>query len=162
MTVSQSSSPQSARGDVQSGSPVFRPLIKLVGRPFNAFVLRFAGSRYFKLYGVILHRGRKSGKQYATPVVVRPTVDGFVIPLALGEGADWFQNLRAAGGGVIRWNGREYVVRDPVVLAWSDARPAFTPFERAAVPVLGIERFVQVRRVATDDGVPVSTAQESR
>ena len=84
------------------------------------------------------------------------------VPLALGEGADWCQNLRAAGGGVIRWNGNEHTVADPVVLEWSEARSAFTQIERAAVPLLGIEHFVRVRRVATEGGGPVPTAQESR
>jgi deazaflavin-dependent oxidoreductase (nitroreductase family) len=126
----------------------------VAGRPFNAFVLRFAGSRYLRLYGVVHHRGRKSGRPFATPVVVRPTADGFVIPLAFGEGADWFQNLRAAGGCVIRWNGADYTVVDPVVLDWASARQAFSPFLRVAAPRLGIERFVRVRRVAAGANDP--------
>jgi deazaflavin-dependent oxidoreductase (nitroreductase family) len=126
----------------------------VAGRPFNAFVLRFAGSRYLRLYGVVHHRGRKSGRPYATPVVVRPTADGFVIPLAFGEGADWFQNLRAAGGGVIRWNGADYTVVDPVAVDWASARQAFSPFLRVAAPLLGIERFARVRRAAAGANDP--------
>jgi deazaflavin-dependent oxidoreductase (nitroreductase family) len=107
-----------------------------------------------RLYGVVYHRGRKSGRPYATPVVVRPTADGFVIPLALGEGADWFQNLRAAGGCVIRWNGVDYTVVDPVVLDRASARPAFSPFERVGAQLLGIERFVRVRHAAAGANDP--------
>ena len=87
VTVLQSSPRQAEHGRARSGSPVLRPIIRLAGRPFNAFVLRFAGSRHFKLYGVVLHRGRRSGKQYATPVVVRPTADGFVGPAGFGRGS---------------------------------------------------------------------------
>ena len=90
------------------GSPVFRAIMGVAGHPFNALVLRFAGSRYLRLYGVVHHRGRRSGRTYTTPVVVRPTADGFVIPLAFGERADWFRNVRAAGGCEIRWNGTTY------------------------------------------------------
>jgi deazaflavin-dependent oxidoreductase (nitroreductase family) len=125
----------------------------VVGRPFNAFVLRFAGSRYLRLYGVVHHEGRRSGRAYATPVVVRPTGDGFVVPLAFGEGADWFQNLRAAGGGAIQWNGAAYAVVDPVVVDWPAARPAFSPLERVLAPRLGIERFVRVRRAGASDRI---------
>jgi len=141
------------------GSPVFRAIMGVAGRPFNAFVLRFAGSRYLRLYGVVHHRGRRSGRTYTTPVVVRPTADGFVIPLAFGERADWFQNVRAAGGCEIRWNGTTYSVVDPVVIDWPAARPAFSPLERIAAPLVGIERYVRVRRAdAGDPGRDVSSS----
>jgi deazaflavin-dependent oxidoreductase (nitroreductase family) len=134
----------------------------VAGRPFNAFVLRFAGSRYLRLYGIVHHRGRRSGRDYATPVVVRPVADGFVIPLAFGEGADWFQNLRAAGGCVIHWNGRDYSVVDPQVIAWPVARPSFTPVERALVPLVGVQRFVRVRHAAMPAPDGALAAHESR
>ena len=144
MTAPQTSS-RPAGGEGADGSPIFRALMGVGGRPFNAFVLRFAGSRYLRLYGVVHHRGRRSGRSYATPVVVRATVDGFVIPLAFGERADWFQNLRAASGGVIRWNGTDYAVADPVVIDWPTARSAFSPLLRSLAPRLGIKRYVRVR-----------------
>jgi deazaflavin-dependent oxidoreductase (nitroreductase family) len=141
------------------GSPILRAIMGRVGRPFNAIVLRFAGSRYLRLYGVVHHRGRRSGRAYATPVVVRQTAGGFVIPLAFGEGADWFQNLRAAGGCVVQWNGMEYAVIDPVVIGWSAARPAFGPLERMLALRLGIERFVRVRHAAAGLRVGDTSAQ---
>lgn len=144
MSTTGPSSPHPS-GERPDGSPVFRAIMRVAGRPFNAVVLRFAGSRHLRLYGVIHHRGRRSGRAYATPVVVRATPDGFVIPLAFGEGADWFRNVRAAGGCTIRWNGAAYAVVDPVVVDWPAARPAFSPLVRVLVPWLGIERFVRVR-----------------
>lgn len=144
MTATQTS-PQPTSGERADGSPIFRALMGVGGRPFNAFVLRFAGSHYLRLYGVVHHRGRRSGRSYATPVVVRATADGFVIPLAFGEGADWFQNLRAAGGCVIRWNGKQYAVVDPVVIDWPAARSAFSPLLQSLAPRVGIKRYVRVR-----------------
>jgi deazaflavin-dependent oxidoreductase (nitroreductase family) len=123
----------------------------VAGRPFNAFVLRFAGSRYLRFYGVVHHRGRRSGRTYMTPVVVRPTAGGFVIPLAFGERADWFQNVRAAGGSKIRWNGTTYLVVDAVVIDWPTARSAFSPLERIVAPLVGITRYVRVRRANAGD-----------
>jgi len=144
------------------GSPIFRAIMGVAGRPFNAFVLRFAGSRYLRLYGVIHHRGRRSGRMYTTPVVVRPTANGFVIPLAFGERADWFQNVRAAGGCEIRWNGTTYSVVDPVVIDWPAARPAFSPLERIAAPLVGIERYLRVRRAdAGDPGSDVRVSSQT-
>lgn len=149
-------------GERADGSPIFRALMSVAGRPLNAFVLRFAGSRSLRLYGVVHHRGRRSGRAYATPVVVRATADGFVIPLAFGEGADWFQNLRAAGSGVIRWNGTAYAVVDPVVSDWKMVRPAFSPLERILAPRLGIERFVRVRHAGAEESERIPMAQERR
>jgi hypothetical protein len=54
-------------------------------RLLNSLVLRFAGTRFFPLYGVIEHRGRRSGRIFHTPVVVRPLADGFVVPMPWGE-----------------------------------------------------------------------------
>jgi len=151
MTATGPSTPHpiSQRSD---SSPIYRALAGIGGRRFNAianrfntFVVRIAGSPYLRLYGVVQHRGRRSGRTYATPVVMRPTVDGFVMPIVAGEGADWFQNLRAMGEGVVRWNGREYPVTDPVAIDWASARPWFGRFPRMLVTLLGCQRFVRVR-----------------
>ncbi|MGO8948517.1 MAG: nitroreductase [Ktedonobacterales bacterium] len=139
----------SARTD---GSPVFRALRGFAGRPVNAFVVRFAGSRYLQGYGVVHHRGRRSGRAYRTPVIVRPVGHGFVIPVAFGERADWLQNLRAAGGCVIRWNGLVHPVVDPVIIDWLVARPTFAPLQRSIATLLGIKRCVHVRCGAATPG----------
>jgi deazaflavin-dependent oxidoreductase (nitroreductase family) len=108
-----------------------------------------------------LHRGRRSGRAYTIPVIVRPTTDGFVLPLLAGEEADWFQNLRAAGSCVIRWNGHEYAVADPVVIDWAAARPWFGRLTRALVRLFGFQRFVRVRYAATRTEDPMVVAQRS-
>jgi deazaflavin-dependent oxidoreductase (nitroreductase family) len=154
MTATDPSTPHPNR-QRSDASPGYRSLLGIGGRRFiaferrfNALFLRVAGSRYLRLYGVVLHRGRQSGRAYATPVVVQPTADGVVLPLLAGEGADWFQNLRAAGGGAVRWNGREYPVADPVVIDWAVARPWFGRLARVYVTLLGFQRFVRMRSAA--------------
>ncbi|HEY7342540.1 MAG TPA: hypothetical protein VH591_16825 [Ktedonobacterales bacterium] len=150
----------SARWD---GRPLFRAIRGVAGRPANAAILRFAGNRYLRNYGVVHHRGRRSGRPYATPVVVQPTTDGFVIPLAFGEGTDWFQNLRAANGCVIRWNGRNYAVADPVVIDLAAARPLIGWFvERLFVPLVGAKHFVHARHIAAPSRDTLFEARESR
>ncbi|RXS80310.1 nitroreductase, partial [Geobacillus sp. PK12] len=52
-------------------------------RVLNPVMLRLAGKRYW--YAAVLrHTGRRSGKRYATPVVVERTANGFIIPLPYG------------------------------------------------------------------------------
>jgi deazaflavin-dependent oxidoreductase (nitroreductase family) len=122
-------------------------------RIFNPLMRGLAGSRRLPLFAVVRHRGRRSGRSYATPVAARMTPDGFIIPLTFGARADWFRNVRAAGGCVIGWKGAEYAVVEPEIVAWADARSAFTPLERTLVPLIGIQRFVRLRRAPLDEAV---------
>jgi hypothetical protein len=39
--------------------------------------------------GVVVHRGRRSGRAYETPVSVFPTGDGYMFALTYGPGTDW-------------------------------------------------------------------------
>jgi deazaflavin-dependent oxidoreductase (nitroreductase family) len=110
-------------------------------RLFNRFVMPLAGSRLMPLYGVITHRGRRSGKSFRTPVVIRPTQGGFIVPMPWGETTDWYRNIRAAGECVVRWNGRDYAMTQPEVL---DAEAASGAFSR--VQVAGMRRF-NIRQV---------------
>src|SRR5438874_9113670 len=109
-------------------------------RMLNPLVLLLAGTRLLPLYGVIEHRGRRSGKDFRTPVVVRPTDDGFIVPMPWGEGTDWYRNVRAAGGCVIRWKGRDYAMTGPEILDAGSAQAAFSGSQRAAMARFGIKQ----------------------
>ena len=97
------------------------------------------------MFAVIQHNGRRSGRSYSTPVGARSTPGGFVIPLTFGEQADWFRNVQAAGGCVIRWKGADYPTVEPEIIDWTIARSAFYPVERMLVPLIGIKQFVRLR-----------------
>ena len=119
---------------------------RTVARVVNPLVLILAGTRWLPLYGVIEHRGRRSGKVYRTPVVVRPTGDGFIVPMPWGEGTDWYRNVRAAGECVIRWKGRDYPLVQPEVIDDAAAAGAsFGAFERAVMARLGIAHYLRLR-----------------
>src|SRR5438128_6643025 len=119
-------------------------------RMLNPLVLLLAGTRLLPLYGVIEHRGRRSGKVFLTPVVVRPTDDGFVVPMPWGEGTDWYRNVRAAGGCVIRWKGRDYPLVQPELVDDPAAAGAgFGAFERAMMARLGIDHCLRLRHRST-------------
>ena len=49
-------------------------------------------------FGVVVHRGRRSGNQYRTPVNVFPRPGGrYVVALTYGPDTDWLKNVLAAG-----------------------------------------------------------------
>jgi deazaflavin-dependent oxidoreductase (nitroreductase family) len=116
-----------------------------VTRVFNKFSMLFAGTRLMPLYGVLEHRGRRSGKVFHTPIVVRPTSDGLIVPMPWGETTDWFRNVRAAGECTIRWKGRSYTLYQPEVVNAAQAQSAFGGFQRSAMQRFGIERVLQLR-----------------
>jgi deazaflavin-dependent oxidoreductase (nitroreductase family) len=67
-------------------------------------------------FGVVVHVGRKSGREYRTPVNVFRHRGGYVIALTYGSGADWVRNARAAGGCGLVTRGREYRLTGPQIV----------------------------------------------
>jgi deazaflavin-dependent oxidoreductase (nitroreductase family) len=96
------------------------------------------------LYAVIRHRGRRSGRVYATPVAVTRRGDALVVPLPFSSSADWCRNVVAAGECVVRWNGREHRMIAPEILG-EEGRREFNGLERWALPRLGIASFLRLR-----------------
>lgn len=116
-----------------------------LARLVNPLVLRLAGTRLLPLYGVLQHQGRRSGKLFSTPVVVRPTADGFVVPMPWGETTDWYRNVRAAGGCTIRWKGRDYVMVEPEVIDAAAAQKTFPALQWAGMRRFGITQCLRLR-----------------
>jgi deazaflavin-dependent oxidoreductase (nitroreductase family) len=138
MSVSKTASTRRAYGPIVG-----------VSRLFNPLVLLLAGTRFLPLYGVVEHRGRRSGKVFHTPVVVRPTGDGFIVPMPWGEGTDWFRNVRAAGECVIRWKGRDYRLEQPEVIDTAVTGSAFNDVQRAAMTRLGVTQALRLTSAAS-------------
>ncbi|MCV7029344.1 nitroreductase family deazaflavin-dependent oxidoreductase [Mycobacterium sherrisii] len=98
-------------------------------------------------YAIIEHTGRKSGKQFRTPVsAFEATVDGkpgIAVLLTYGPDRDWLKNLTAAGGGRMRRHGKTFGISAPQIMSRDDAaqrvssgaRRVFArmPFEQAAL-----------------------------
>lgn len=98
-------------------------------------------------FGILEHVGRRSGKQYRTPLnVFSAEVDGkpgVAIMLSYGPDRDWLKNLYAAGGGRMRRNAKSFGVTGPRTVTKAEAashvtrawRPIFArlPFEQAVL-----------------------------
>jgi deazaflavin-dependent oxidoreductase (nitroreductase family) len=127
---------------------------RLSTRAFNPIGRALAGHRWFTLYGLLVHRGRTSGREYRTPLVVRPVDGGFVIPMPFGDSTQWAKNLFAAGHGEIVWNGRTYEVEAPEVIDQATAGPALSGSQRVAVDRLGLASFMRVRIAPSGPATP--------
>jgi deazaflavin-dependent oxidoreductase (nitroreductase family) len=64
-------------------------------------------------FGMITHRGRKSGKTFRTPINVFRTEDGFVFALTYGPDTDWVKNVFAAGGLELETRRKHYELVEP-------------------------------------------------
>jgi len=73
-------------------------------------------ARYAPGMGVIVHIGRKTRRQYRTPVVVFRRGDHFVIALTYGRDSHWVQNVLAQGGCDLETMGRTLQLTRPNVL----------------------------------------------
>src|SRR5919106_968840 len=92
------------------------------------------------LFGVVLHRGRGTGRIYRTPVNVFPNGDGFVIALTYGRDVDWVKNVIAAGGCGLVHRGRTVDLGDPKVLPLRDDTVAIHGWVRAILRTMGVDQ----------------------
>jgi deazaflavin-dependent oxidoreductase (nitroreductase family) len=100
------------------------------------------------------HRGRKTGRAYATPLGVRPAAGGgFVMPLTFSKAASWYQNIRAAGWCVITYRGADHTVAGPKVVDRATAGPAYPRYERLALRLIGIDEFAWLTDAPTGSAV---------
>ena len=112
---------------------------------FNPLVMGIAESGVIPVWAVIVHTGRRSGRRYRTPIAIRPTADGFVIPLPFGK-TDWCRNAMAGSDTVVRWKGHDYPVGAAELIARAAGEAAFPLPLRKALGLLRITQFLAVRR----------------
>ena len=137
--------PRPPRNAIRLG-PRARRLIRSIAWLVNPLVLRIAGRRHMPVLGILRHRGRKTGRRYATPLGIRPAdAGGFVMPLTFGEEAGWYRNIITTGWCVITWRGQDHSVSDPVVVDREAALPAFPRYERLALRAIGVNEFLWLR-----------------
>lgn len=106
-----------------------------------------AGRRFFPLWAVVHHRGRRTGRELTVPVAVRASADAFVIVLPWGPGTNWARNVLAAGGATVRWKGVDIPVTDPELIGRAEARSHFGRGSWAAVErVFRADSFLLLRR----------------
>jgi deazaflavin-dependent oxidoreductase (nitroreductase family) len=119
--------------------PLPRGLARFNRKVTNPLAERF--SRRVPGFGILIHRGRRTGRTYRTPLAVFRRAGGYVIALTYGPEAEWVQNVLAAGGAVLERGGERVrltgprVVRDP-------GRRLVPPLVRIPLRLLGADAFL--------------------
>lgn len=128
--------------------PRDRRFIRFLARFVNPLTLLVAGRSWMPIVGVIRHRGRKSGRLYATPLGMRRLGDVFVMPLTFSDSAGWYRNIVAAGSAGVTYLGRDYTLVDPEVIDYAAAAPAFPRYELLQFRLVGINEYLRMRQQA--------------
>jgi deazaflavin-dependent oxidoreductase (nitroreductase family) len=98
-------------------------------------------------FGMIVHRGRRSGRVYRTPVNVFRMPQGYVVALTYGPDSDWVKNVLAAGGCGLETLGHEVTVTEPRVV--HDEQRSAMPFPvRQILSLIGVREFLYLTRVS--------------
>jgi deazaflavin-dependent oxidoreductase (nitroreductase family) len=122
--------------------PLPRSLARLNRVGFNRLTTRLfprmAG------FGVVIHRGRRSGREYRTPVNVFRGDGGVRIALTYGPDSDWVKNVLAAGGCRLRTRGQDLDLVDPR-LVHDPERSGIRAPERTFLGLLGVNDFLDLR-----------------
>jgi hypothetical protein len=109
---------------------------------FNPIIKLFAG-RFF--YSLVYHSGRRSGREYSTPVVAGKKSDFIFIPLPYGDRTDWFLNVQSRGECSVKISGKRYSSALPEIIDPSTALPAFPPALQRAFARAGSHQFLRLK-----------------
>jgi deazaflavin-dependent oxidoreductase (nitroreductase family) len=111
----------------------------------NRVIGTFAGRRLSPV-ALMVHQGRRSGRQYRTPVMPLPLGDGFLVSLPYGPRRDWVRNVLAAGGCTLRRGGRRFELTDPRLLDAAGAAPLLPAALRPALRLVPGFHFLRLSR----------------
>jgi hypothetical protein len=94
--------------------------------------------------GVVHHVGRRSSTRYATPVVVKLTSGGAVVPLPHGAATDGCRNILEAGGCTVTLNGSELAFTAPELISAGAAAPLVPAATAHVWRRIGINQYLRL------------------
>jgi deazaflavin-dependent oxidoreductase (nitroreductase family) len=94
-------------------------------------------------FGVVVHRGRSSGRRYSTPVNVFAAPCGYVVALTYGADSEWVKNVLAAGGCELITRNRRHRLRSPR-LVHDERRQSVPRVVRVALRLLRVSDFLHL------------------
>ena len=118
---------------------------RLLGRTLNPVTLRLARACVGP-FTIVRHRGRTSGLERETPIIVGRLGKDAVVELTYGEGVQWYRNVVAAGGCELvrgRW------LATVVAIESLSAEEGLAAFGGARAAVLRLLRRHEFRRFVT-------------
>jgi len=100
-------------------------------------------------FAVIVHRGRKSGAEYRTPVNAWVGDDDVIVALTYGRDTDWLKNLTAAFGGEVVAGRGNYRVGQPVLIG-SEGMKRMPALARPILRLIEVDEFALLPLIRSD------------
>ena len=94
-------------------------------------------------WGVVVHIGRKTRRQYETPVLTFRGGDHVIIALTYGRESQWVRNVLAQGGCELQTQRRTLRLSRPRVFH-DEHRRAMPPLVRLMLGVLNVSDFLEL------------------
>jgi len=104
-------------------------------------------ARRLPAFGVVIHRGRKSGRVYETPVNVFREGEAYLFFLTYGSDAQWVKNILAAGSCSLETRGRVVQLVEPELVTDPELRPAPQPARFIERRLAGVTQYLRMREV---------------
>ncbi|MBF6331358.1 nitroreductase family deazaflavin-dependent oxidoreductase [Nocardia transvalensis] len=93
-------------------------------------------------FGIIVHKGRNSGRVYRTPVTIFAHDGGYRVALTYGRDVDWLKNILAADRFELETGGRTVTLTTPAVRHDPQASWA-PPGVRQVLGLIGAEYYME-------------------
>ncbi|HEU5440648.1 MAG TPA: nitroreductase family deazaflavin-dependent oxidoreductase [Ktedonobacterales bacterium] len=131
------------------------PLPQTVARFNRRVTNRITGQFADQLpgFGIVIHKGRRSGRMYHTPLNVFRAGNDYIIALTYGAETDWVRNVLAADGCEIVTRGRRIRLAHPRLI--TDPPMPWAPLPvRLILRATGVTEYMRLTRVAAEGGEP--------
>lgn len=131
------------------------PLPQAVARFNRRATNRFTGVFADRLpgFGIVIHKGRRSGRTYRTPMNVFRAGNDCLIALTYGAETDWLRNVLAAGGCEIVTCGQRISLAHPRLI--TDPHMPWAPLPvRLILRAMGVTEYLRLTRVPGEGGEP--------
>jgi len=129
-----------------------RPPLAVV-RPFTTHVFNPISRRFVRWlpgFGILVYRGRKSGKRFRTPMNVFRRGDHWTIALTYGSDVQWVKNVLAAGEAVLEVRRTRIELVEPELIVDPERRLMPQPV-RFFLGLMRVSEFLRMRRSRDQD-----------
>lgn len=116
---------------------VLGPVIWFSRAYMNCVQLRSAGTPG-AYASIVRHRGRRTGRDYATPVTAVADGEAFLIALPYGQRANWLRNVLAGGQATLVTQGETWTVGEPEIVPLATVEDRFSPSDRRSHRLFGV------------------------
>jgi deazaflavin-dependent oxidoreductase (nitroreductase family) len=122
---------------------------------FRGAVVRYVNpitrpvARKLPTFGILTHRGRKSGRTYRIPINVFRQGDAYVFFLTYGSDVQWVKNVLAAGSCSLETRGRVVELVEPELITDPELRPAPPHVRFVERRIAGATQYLRMRAASS-------------